>query len=88
MTYRELLRKKLLEDIYDKMTDEDKRLFVQLTMQDKSHDEILKALQMQDAKIDRLSKSNNWLANFSSNIACNAVWDGLLYLGKALFKKL
>ena len=42
-----LMRRKILEDIYDRMSDEEKRLFVQLTMQQKSADEIMSALHRQ-----------------------------------------
>ena len=42
--YRELMRRKLLEQMYDKMSDEEKRTFVQLTMQNKDHTEIMSAL--------------------------------------------
>ena len=31
---RELMRRKLLEDMYDRMSEEEKRTFVQLTLQD------------------------------------------------------
>ena len=30
--YRELMRRKLLEDIYNKMSPEEKRTFIQLTL--------------------------------------------------------
>ena len=40
-----IARRILLERIYEKMTDEEKRLFVMLSMQNKSDDEILRAIQ-------------------------------------------
>ncbi len=89
---REVLRRKLLEEMYDKLSPEDKRLFVQLTMQDKSRDEILQALQQQNDHFRDLTKMvsshHSWLSDLSSNIAGNAIWDGVVYLASRLIKKL
>lgn len=75
------LRRRLLEDIYDRMSDEEKRLFVQMTMQQKSTDEILSALQKQQAQLDRLQKTQQGFAlDFLSNVAGNAAYDGALWL--------
>ena len=91
MDYRGLMRMKLLADTYDKMSDEDKRTFVQLTMQDKSRQEIEQALQKQGHQIadihEKVSKQT-WLSDFSSNIAGNAVWDGAVWLVSRLLRKL
>ena len=89
--YRELMRRKLLEELYDRMTPEEKRLFVQLTMQNKGRDEIQQALQQQNQQLADISKkvnSQSWLSDFSSNIAGNAVWDGLVWIASRLIKKL
>ena len=89
--YRELMRRKLLEDMYDRMTPEEKRTFVQLTLQDRSREEILQALQSQKqqiADIDQKVSRQTWLSDFSSNIAGNAVWDGAVWLFSRLIHKL
>ena len=72
------------------MTPEEKHLFVQLTMQNKGRDEILQALQQnqQLADISKKVNSQSWLSDFSSNIAGNAVWDGLVWIASRLIKKL
>lgn len=91
MGYRELMRYKLLEEMYDKMSPDEKRTFVQLTMQDKSRDEILQALKRQGSDIDEIHEKvskQTWLSDFSSNIAGNAVWDGLVWVGSRLLRKL
>ncbi|MBR1500073.1 MAG: hypothetical protein IJ615_10690 [Bacteroidaceae bacterium] len=81
------LRRQLLERIYEKMSDDEKRLFVQLTMQRKSAAEIMSALQLQSAKIDRLQKTQQTFGeDLTSNIIGNAAWDGLLWLARRLFK--
>ena len=81
-----LMRRKLLESIYDRMTDEEKRLFIQMTMQQKSHDEIMEALQQQQEQLRILGKRQQTFAeDFASNIAGNAVWEGLVWLARRLF---
>ena len=81
------LRRQLLERIYNKMSDDEKRLFIQLTMQNKSHTEIMQALQQQSAQIQDLRKHQQTITeDFLSNLAGNATWDGLLWLARRLFK--
>lgn len=80
-----LMRRKILEDIYDRMSDEEKRLFIQMTMEQKSHSEIMSALQQQQEQLRILGKRQQTFAeDFASNIAGNAVWDGLLWLARKL----
>lgn len=89
--YRELMRMKLLEGMCEKMSPEEKRTFLQLTMQDKSREEILQALQRQEGSITDIREKvsgQTWLSDFSSNIAGNAVWDGLVWVGSRLLRKL
>jgi len=84
-----LMRRKLLEDIYDRMTDDEKRLFVQMTMQQRSTDDILKALQQQSAQIEDLRQRQQTFAqDFASNILGNATWDGAVWLVGRLVKLL
>jgi hypothetical protein len=76
-----LMRQKLLESIYDRMTDEDKRLFIQMTLQQRSTDEIKKALQEQSAQLQDLRlRQQSFSQDFLSNILGNATWDGALWL--------
>jgi hypothetical protein len=86
--YRELMRRKLLEEIYEGLSPDDKRIFVQLTMQDKSWSEIAQALQQQKTQLDRIEKNQNWAVDFGSDVAANLFTDGLIWLGSELFKKL
>ena len=82
-----LMRRKLLESIYDRMTDDEKRLFIQMTMENRSHTEIMQALQQQSVQIQDLRKHQQTFAeDFASNIAGNAAWDGLLWLTRKLFR--
>ena len=88
MDYQGLMRKKLLEDIYDKMSDEEKRTFIQMTMQNKSREEILSALKKQSEDLQAIRRNQNWAVDFGSDIAANFLTDGLIWLGSKLFKKL
>lgn len=89
--YRELMRHKLLEEIYDGLSPEDRRAFIRLTMEDKNWSEISQALHKQGREIDEIHAKvsrQTWLSDFSSNLAGNAVWDGLVWLGSRLLRKL
>ena len=86
MGYRELMRRKLLEDIYDKMSDEEKRAFVQLTIQNKDHTEIMQALQGISRQVDE--GKHSFKSDLIANISGNIITDGLIFLGKSLFRKL
>lgn len=88
MNYRALMRRKFLESMYDKMSDEEKRLYVQMSIQDRDHQEIMQALQSQHEKLDAISKKQNWAVDFGSDIAANFFTDGLIWLGSKLFRKL
>ena len=88
MGYRELMRRQLLERIYDKMSEEEKRTFIQLTMQNQSHTEIMQALSQQKEQLDNIQRKQNWLTDFGSDIAANFLTDGLIWLGSKLFKRL
>ena len=81
------LRRQLLERIYNKMSDDEKRLFIQLTMQNKSHTEIMQALQQQSAQIQDLRKHQQTITeDFLSNVAGNFFYGGIVYLARRLFK--
>ena len=91
MGYRELMRRRLLEEMYDKMSDEDKRTFVQLTMQNRDHDEIMNALEKQQVQISRVVEKvekQSWFNSFGSDVAANFTSAGLIWLGAKLFRKL
>ena len=86
MDYKAYMRRKLLEGIYDKLSEDDKRLFVLMSMDNKSDDEILSALRSQHKQLEEIRKSQSFVTDFGANIAGNALWDGLVFLGKKLFR--
>ena len=76
-----LMRQKLLEEMYDRMTDDEKRLFIQLTLQQRSSDEIKKVLHEQSAQLQDLRRrQQSFSQDFLSNILGNATWDGALWV--------
>lgn len=89
--YRAHLRRKLLEEIYDSLSPDDKRTFVQMTIQDKGWEEIMDALRKQNAEIEDVSRKIGkypFASDLLANVVGNGITDGLVWLGKALFRKL
>lgn len=83
-----LLRRKYIEEMYDRMTDEEKKLFVQMTMQNKNHSEIMQAIEQQRQQLDKIEKGQNWTRSFGSDLLANFTSAGALWLGSKLFRKL
>ena len=82
-----IARRQLLERIYNQMSDDEKRLFIQMTIQNKSHSEIMAALQQQQAQLADIKKhQQTFAADFASNIAGNAAYDAALWLVRRLFR--
>ena len=84
MNYRELIRRKLLEEVYNRMSDDDKRALYQLTKQEQDHTEVMQALSDISRKADK--NHHSFLLDFAANIAGNGAWDGLLWIGSKLLK--
>lgn len=49
-------------------------------------EELIRLRMLQE--IDRKVSRHTWLSDFSSNLAGNAVWDGLIWIGSRLIRKL
>ena len=81
------MRQKLLEQMYDNLSEDDKRLFVRMTMQDKDHTEIMQALQRQSKELESIKKAQSWWLDLGSNVAGNAIFDGAVYLFSKLMKR-
>lgn len=85
MSYRTLMRRRLLEQIYDKLSDEEKRIFVQLTMDDKDHREIMQALGELKKKSD--ANHHSFGLDLAANVAGNAIFDGITFVLSKIVKK-
>lgn len=88
MGYRELIRRKFLEDVYNKMSDEEKLTFVRLTMQNADAKDIKNALNRQQEQLNRIEKGQNWKVDFLSDVSANFLTDGLIWLGSKIMRKL
>ena len=85
-----LMRRKLLEEMYDRMTEEEKRLFVMMTMQNKSNDEILQAIQQNQQHLQHLvehADRDKWYVAFGSDVAANVLTTSAFWLLGKLFAK-
>lgn len=77
--------------MYDNLSPEERRAFLHLSAEDAPAERILQALQSQHREIGEIHRKvacQSWLSDFSSNIAGNAVWDGLTWLGRTLLRRL
>ncbi len=87
---RAVARRMLLERIYDKMSDEEKRLFVLMTMQKKSNDEILRAIQRNQQHLEHLvehADRDRWYTAFGSDVAANVLTTAGFWLLQRIFNK-
>ena len=88
-----IARRRLLESIYDKMSREEKLIFVLMTMKQRSaediadaiaerrHREMMQAIYDQSLQIQDIRRHEETFAkSFASNIAGNAVWAGAEWL--------
>ncbi len=85
-----LMRRKLLEEMYDRMTDEDKRTFALMTMQDKSADDILQAIRQNRQHLEHLvehADRDRWYTAFGSDVAANVLTTSAFWLLGKLFNK-
>ena len=84
------MRRKLLEEMYDRMTDEEKRLFAMMTMQNKSNSEILQAIQQNQQHLEHLvehADRDKWYVAFGSDVAANVLTTSAFWLLGKLFAK-
>ena len=84
-----LMRRRLMEEIYGRMTEDEKKLLVQMAMQQKGTGDILSALQQQSVQLHDLSRRQQTFSqDFLSNILGNAAWDGTVWLAGRLARLL
>ena len=84
------MRRKLLEQMYDRMTDEEKRLFAMMTMQNKGNDDILRAIQQNQQHLQHLvehADRDQWYVAFGSDVAANVLTTSAFWLLGKLFNR-
>lgn len=85
-----LMRRKILEEMYDRMTDEEKRTFVLMTMQNKSANDIMQAIQQNQQHLEHLvehADRDRWYTAFGSDVAANVLTTSAFWLFGKLFSK-
>jgi len=85
-----IARRMLLERIYEKMTDEEKRIFAMMTMQNKSNGEILQAIRQNQQHLEHLvehADRDQWYKAFGSDVAANVLTTSAFWLLGKLFAK-
>ena len=85
-----IARRMLLERIYDKMSDEEKRIFLMLSMQNKNDDEILRVIQQNQQHLEHLvehAEKDKWYVAFGSDVAANVLTSSAFWLLGKLFAK-
>ena len=85
-----IARRMLLERIYDKMTDEEKRIFAMMTMENKSNGEILQAIRQNQQHLEHLvehADRDQWYKAFGSDVAANVLTTSAFWLLGKLFAK-
>ena len=85
-----IARRMLLKRIYDKMTDEEKRIFALISIQNRSNDEILQAIQQNQQHLEHLvehADRNRWYTAFGSDVAANVLTTAGFWLLGKFFKR-
>jgi len=85
-----IARRYLLEKIYNQLSDEDKRTFVLMTMQDKSANDIMRAIQQNQQHLQHLVEKadrDRWYTAFGSDVAANVLTTSAFWLLQKLFNK-
>lgn len=80
MTYRELVRKRLRQELRASFPDE----------RSDEHREVMDALRRQHAQIERMARrieSRSWLTDFGSDVAANIFTDTLWWVGRQLIRR-
>ena len=83
--YDKLIRYKLLGQIYESMTEEEKKIFVHI-IQSKDNKEIIRLLKNQSVQLENIGKKQNSVSSYLSDLLANFTSAGVLWLGSKLIK--
>ena len=81
-----ILRRKMLEQLYDKMSQEEKLVFVQMTMQNKSNEQIIARLDDVRQRVIDANGGRAFTKDFLANVLGNYAADASIYLAAKLLK--
>lgn len=83
-----LIRRRLLQQMFDKMSDTEKASFAMLMKQERDHSEVMEALRGQQQQLAAIGRKQNWLVDFGSDVAANLFTDSLIWIGAKLLRKI
>ena len=87
MGYRELLRRKMISDILDRMSEEEKESLYALVLRGEGQSEIMEMLRKQHEQLQEIKKGQSWWLDLSANVAGNGIYDIVLWLGRKIIGK-
>ena len=82
--YRELMRMIVLRDIYNRMSDEEKKELTAIASQTNGFEEITRKLDKIDGKLDTSGKA--FAKDFAANVVGNYAADASIYILSRLLK--
>lgn len=85
-TYAILARQKVLNDLFEKMSDDEKKLFILYSLQKRSTEDIMQRLDDIQSQVERNKYS--FTTDLLANVSGNFVADSLIWLGAQLFKRI
>jgi hypothetical protein len=86
-TWRELARRKVLQDIWEKLSEEERRTLLLMEASRRDTEDILQAVSGLQGRIDKLAGSPSMPAYFGLDVAANLLTGGLAWLAGRLMKK-
>ena len=84
MDYGEIARRKCFEQIYNGLSEEDRKLYLLYSMQDR----MLNSINSQKTQLDNIERKQSWWLDVSSNLAGNAIYDSFLWVASRLLRRL
>lgn len=87
---RALARRLLVKRIYDKMSPDEKRLFVMLSGQGRGSDDVLQAVRQNQEHLQYLvehAARDQWYTAFGSDVAANVLTTSVFWLLGRLFAR-
>ncbi len=85
MDVHELMRREMLGRMYDKMSEEEKRMLVLMTLEGRNHKEVMEELFKQNEKLAEIAKKEGgWATDFLSDVGANILTDSLIAIGRLL----
>ena len=86
MSMNDIVRLKVLSDILDNMSDEDRRTYLIMSSQKEDSERLRQNINIQDEKLNELIQRTSWTKSFLSDVGANVVTNAAFLLISKLFK--